>query len=453
MLPQRPLRGFSHPGLAIAAPYVTIAIYPDDYVIYSLPQLVKFARSHSCFYRRWYADVPSHGWQLADLPTVDPAEFWRGADSPDSWPVLTGSIDDGYLFKTGGSTGDGKLSVYTHTEWVTFTRLFGQQLAAWLRPGDRVANLFFAGDMYASFLFIHHALLSSGVPVCELPLTGRIDLATLAGAIATYRATVLAGLPAQFVAFCDWLERNQRILPTVQRLLYGGESLHKDQRERIARVFPSANVASIGCASVDAGLIGISDPRDPPDVHRIFSRHAHLEILDEASGEQIEAPGQPGLLVVTNLFRTLMPIIRFPTGDLASWNGALGEQARAFTLHGRAGTSHWIRVGAISLLPNQVGALVTEHTGTQDWQLHLRRTEMGDELELQIASDHPGIHATGATLGDRLCEAIRPLAAACRNHQIRIRVRVVPVQTLVTHPRSGKRMQVVDHRHMASHIL
>ncbi|WP_196492679.1 phenylacetate--CoA ligase family protein [Burkholderia stagnalis] len=420
----------------------------------SLIELVNFARIHSPFYCRWYSDVPLRGWQFADLPVVDPAAFWRGVDSPDCWPALTGPIGDGYLFKTGGSSGDGKLSVYTRAEWATFTLAFGQQLAARLRPGDRVANLFFAGDMYASFLFIHHALRASEVPVCELPLTGQIDPVTLAHSIAMYQVTVLAGLPAQFVAFSDWLERNQLTLPTVQRLLYGGESLHDDQRERIARVFPKATVASIGCASVDAGLIGISNPCDPPGVHRSFADHTHLEILDEASGKRIEAPNQPGLLVVTNLFRTLMPIIRFPTGDLACWHGAPSESTRAFRLHGRAGTSHWIRVGTVSLLPSHIGTLLTEHTGAHDWQLHLRRTTTRDELELQIASDRPEVLSACATLASRLCENIPPLAAACRSNHVQIRVRVVPLHTLATHPRSGKRMQVVDHRHtMSQHVV
>ncbi|WP_230962697.1 hypothetical protein, partial [Burkholderia cepacia] len=63
----------------------------------SLIELVNFARIHSPFYCRWYSDVPLRGWQFADLPVVDPAAFWRGVDSPDCWPALTGPIGDGYL--------------------------------------------------------------------------------------------------------------------------------------------------------------------------------------------------------------------------------------------------------------------------------------------------------------------------------------------------------------------
>ncbi|MFX5046192.1 hypothetical protein ABTC39_20460, partial [Acinetobacter baumannii] len=79
--------------------------------------------------------------------------------------------------------------------------------------------------------------------------------------------------------------------------------------------FPNARIASIGCACVDAGLIGLSTPDCLADEHRVFEPETIVEIIDEATGEPIDEINRSGMLVVTSLTRTLMPLIRYPVGD------------------------------------------------------------------------------------------------------------------------------------------
>ena len=169
--------------------------------------------------------------------------------------MLSGPLADGHVFKTGGSTSDGKLSVFRRDEWQAFVRAFGQGLGRQLLPGDRVANLFFAGDLYTSLLFIHGALSHSPAPVVEFPFTCNVEDAALADAIDTLDINVLAGVPVQLVRFASWLQQ-AAALTGVRCLLYGGESLFAEQLALLGRVFPNARIGSIGCASVDAGLIG-----------------------------------------------------------------------------------------------------------------------------------------------------------------------------------------------------
>lgn len=146
-----------------------------DTAVLSLEQLVEFARRHSSYYARHYRQVPHSGWQISDLPLVNPRDYWEGSSELTNWPVLTGPFTDGIVFKTGGTTGASKLSIYTRSEWRTFVTSFGRNLASQLQPGDRVANLFFAGDLYSSFLFIHDALAHMDIPVCEYPFSGAME--------------------------------------------------------------------------------------------------------------------------------------------------------------------------------------------------------------------------------------------------------------------------------------
>ncbi|WP_137939917.1 phenylacetate--CoA ligase family protein [Chitinivorax sp. B] len=412
-----------------------------------LASIVRHARLHAPYYRQLYAHLPESDWQLSDLPLIEPETFWADAADIDHWPVLTGPILDGHVFKTGGSTSEGKLSIYSREEWQQFIHRFGQGLGKQLKAGDRVANLFFAGDLYTSFLFIHGSLSHSPVPVCEFPFTGAVDDATLADAINQYGITVLACVPAQLLRFASWLNQVGRQLPGIRCILYGGESLFDDQRPLLDRVFPNARTASIGCASVDAGLIGASLPDCTSGEHRVFDGDTLVEIIDEATGQPITAMNQVGMLVVTNLQRRLMPILRYPTGDLACWRETVGTPQRKFALCGRASQGHRLRVGTLSLFPAEIGKLIAAHAGHTPWQLHLSRSAGVDTLTLRLADDAGQALPPRAELQTALQITLPALAEALLQGQVIVQVHYLPSSTLATHPRSGKLLRIVDERH------
>lgn len=335
-------------------------------------------RQHARFYAEHYRALPERGWRWLDLPVIDPANYWRHALS--SWPVLTGPIRDGHMFKTGGSSGDGKLSVFTRAEWSDFVRCFGAALGTRPSPGDRVANLFFAGDLYTSFLFIHGALAQAPVVVCEYPFTGAIEPAALAHAVEQHQINVLACVPAQLMRFASHLWRCGQVLPGVTTILYGGESLFADQIPVLKHSFPNAHIASIGCASVDAGLVGASLPDCALGERRVFDTDTIIEILDEACGLPLEHPGQNGLLVVTSLKRRLMPLIRYPTGDLAAWCEPAGGAGRKFVLRCRASQGRRVRGGTLSLFPE-------EKRWTQDASIEQYRPKGKGVCERRPASE------------------------------------------------------------------
>ncbi|KVW63341.1 phenylacetate--CoA ligase family protein [Burkholderia ubonensis] len=404
--------------------------------------LVEHARAHSPHYRALYRALPAHGWRLTDLPPTNPADYWRDSQDLAHWPVLTAALDDAHVFKTGGSTGDGKLSVFSRAEWRAFVQAFGAGLASQLRDGDRVANLFFAGDLYTSLLFIHGALSHAPVALVEYPFTCLVDHNVLATAIRQHRINVLAGVPAQLLRFAHYLAERGHTLPDVRTVLYGGESLFDEQIELLAQVLPLARFGSVGCASVDAGLIGYADPACGHGEHRVFDHDSMIEIIDEDSGEPIDEAGRPGILLITNLQRRLMPVIRYPSGDFACWREPPGP-ARKFALLGRATHAHRIRVGTLSLFPEELGRALDEACALLGWQLELSRVDRVDCLTLLLAARAP---LDLARIRDAVLAAQPAIAAQCAGHQLRVTLRQTPLAQMLTHPRSGKLLRIVDRR-------
>ncbi|WP_177426697.1 MULTISPECIES: hypothetical protein [unclassified Pseudomonas] len=142
---------------------------------YSLEQLLPYIRQHSNFYRKHLQHLPAEGITLKDLPLTNVADYWADSNDLNHWPVLTGNIEDALVFKTGGSTSQGKLTVYSTREWQALVSTFGNSVSSQLKDGDRVANLFFSGDLYASFLFIHDSLAHVKRSICEFPFTGEVS--------------------------------------------------------------------------------------------------------------------------------------------------------------------------------------------------------------------------------------------------------------------------------------
>ncbi|WP_085611702.1 MULTISPECIES: phenylacetate--CoA ligase family protein [unclassified Pseudomonas] len=413
-----------------------------------LNELVAFARRHSSFYAGHFADVPEHVTSLAELPVIDPAAYWEGSQDLDHWPALTGSLENALVFKTGGTTSAGKFSIFRRQEWQTLVTDFGRSLSGQLNAGDRIANLFFAGDLYASFIFTHDALAHVETDIVEFPFTGHVDSAILADAVVRHRINVLAGLPAHLLTFAAWLEQHGRVLEGVTTLLYAGESLFPAQLRRLGRIFPGARIASLGYASVDAGFIGASQRDCALGEHHAADNHSVLEILDEETGEVIDGCNRVGRLVVTNMTRRLMPLIRYPVGDRACWREPGNVPRRKFALMGRCADSQRVRVGILTLLPQAIGQTVQQITGSEDWQLVIEQEGTRDILRLRWVPDALSAMAEQADrlLHRALIEDYPLIEELSTGHLLELQIRRCTIQSLSRHPRSGKQQRVVDLR-------
>lgn len=412
-----------------------------------LPELIRFARHNSPFYRELYARLPRHVAHLTDLPVVPQADFWR-ANSPRDNRLLTAPLDEAVVFRSGGTTGSPKFSYYTRTEWREFTTAFGAGLVhAGLRPGHRVADLFYAGDLYASFSFILDSLHRSPVANVRLPLGGAAPWESTVATLEDFRVQVVAGTPTTLCSLAERLTGAGRSLPDVELLFFGGECLFADQLPLLAGAFPNAQVRSLGYASVDAGLLGEAVPGGDPRVHRVFTPYTMVEILDEESDRPVTGDGVPGRLVVTDLRRRLMPVIRYPAGDRAEW---VDREAGVFRILGRA--EEGVRVGPVSLYTQDVHDIVMsadtagEVTGLQ---LVVRRSDGRDGLVLRLATGEPG--DGNAALADAVAAAIleqRPLYrhATAAGHVNPLAVQWVRHRDLAVNSRSGKLIRVVDER-------
>ncbi len=320
---------------------------------YSVSEIISFAREHSTYYADLYKDVPQNA-SLKELPLVDQKHFWAHCDK-DGGTVATGKHTDGQVFKSGGTTGAPKYSLYTAEEWQTMCECSGSVLAkGGLTNGTKIANLFYAGGLYASFLYTYSMLYFAPAKTVVYNLSGNISIEEMVDTILNHKINCLAGLPSILTKIVAYIEEHQLTGFAVDTVYFAGETLFLDQREKISNVFGrEIDFRSIFYASNDGGPIGYYTKDCGFNEHRIMSDLTVLELVDPDTGEVITEMNRPGVVYITSLFKSLIPLIRYPAGDMAEYTEPEGTPDRKFRILGRSDVA--ARAGYVTLSPQDVG--------------------------------------------------------------------------------------------------
>ena len=145
----------------------------------------------------------------------------------------------------------------------------------------------------------------------------------------------------------------------VDTIYFAGETLYQDQRDRISKVFgKDIEFRSIFYASNDGGPIGYFTKDCGFNEHRIMSDLTYMELIDPDTGEVITEPNKPGVIYITSLFKTLIPLIRYPAGDMGEYTEPEGVPDRKFRILGRSDVA--ARAGYVSLYPQDVGSSLNQ---------------------------------------------------------------------------------------------
>ena len=417
-------------------------------ITYSLDELVALARRNAPFYQQFYAHLPEHP-SLTDLPVLDTTKFWE-AHARNPREILTGPLEGGVVLNSGGSTGAPKFSYFLDEEGDTSVALTARGLEnAGLRDGDRVANLFAAGYLYASFFLIWEALKQTSAKVMQFPIGYFVPVPDAARLIAGFKVNVWAGFPTHIMNLVSHLEKEKMDDVQVSRILFGGEPFTPDQRRHLASRFPGVEIRSVSYASVDGGVIAFAPPEGKSGEHQVADGAALVEIHDEETGEVIEEPGRPGKIIFTNLTRRLMPMLRYPTGDRGQWCEPPGR-GRRFLLLGR--TEESVRLATFNVTVPEVIQMIEPFRAALEihqFQLVVTQEDERDSLTIRLASAAPqtardsgGKEIAAAFLQQKpiLAEAmvkgvVRPLA-----------IEWVEPTRLEVNPRTGKTPVVIDRR-------
>lgn len=254
-----------------------------------------------------------------------------------------------HIYSGGSSSGKPGLSVYTYADFRTHMRRAGEGLVAAgldVRT-DRVANLFFAGEMYSGFYYGHGLLEEIGA--ATLPIATSNKYEHNARMIAAHQANSLMGMPSTIWQMFQRAGHILREYGGIRKIFYGGEHFGAEQRRYLQDHFGIELIRSFVYACTDLGTLGHQCSHAEGSVHHLFDDLVTLEILDVDSDRTVPR-GEAGRLIFTPHTRSAPDIARYEQGDLGRWvdgECGCGRRTPRFELLGRTGDV--VRIGTTLL--------------------------------------------------------------------------------------------------------
>ena len=296
------------------------------------------------------------------------------------------------LHQTSGTTGQPQPWLDTAESWAWFGRCWQTIYErAGVERGD-VAAFPFSFGPFIGFWAAHDGAAAAGIRTLTL---GGLSTEQRLREIVRHAATVVCCTPTYGLRMAEVAAASGVDLAgsAVHPLIVAGEPGGQIPavRERLEAAFGAVVLDHWGMS--DVGSLGI-EPRDDRGHLVLLGDDCLPEVIDPATGEDVGV-GQTGELVITNLGRTGMPVLRYRTGDLvtlAEPDPATGWMRLTGGVRGRADDMLVIRGN--NVFPSSVEAIVREHTGVAEFRLRVQTRRSMPHLRIEI-EPQPSLTAAG----------------------------------------------------------
>jgi phenylacetate-CoA ligase len=350
---------------------------------------------------RFYADRLKHAERFQDIPFTTKQQLVEDqANCPPFGTNLTFPLENyTRIHQTSGTAGKPILWLDTPESWDWWLRCWAEVFkGAGVRRGDRVYVAFSFGPFIGFWAAFEAAQ--------------RMGLMTISGggqsteqrlqSILHREATVLVCTPTYALRLAD-AAREQGVdirRSAIRTTIHAGEpgAGIAETRKRIQESFGAKTFDHVGMTEM--GAYGF-ECEEQSGLH-VNEDEFITEMIDPATLAEIE-DGQKGELVLTNLGRVGMPLIRYRTGDLGVISrepcrcGRRGARLVGGVL-GRA--DDMITIRGINIFPSAVENIVRRYPEIVEFAIEVYRHRQMHELRLKV-------EITGAPKGviDRLAQA------------------------------------------------
>lgn len=297
-----------------------------EYQLNELRKILMLAYERTEFYRRMFDSVgfrPGDMKALDDmnqLPTIDKQVVIDNLSD-----MCTKSVDDRDVdFGSTGGTSGTPLHFYINTNRSSVE--YAYLTMSWERAGyklgmpmavlrGRIVNPDRNGFRHEYDPILRHHYYSSFHMSDE-------NMKRYLKHIATIGPCFLHVYPSNIAALARFILRNGTHAPkNIRGIIAESEIVYPKQRQMVEEVF---GCRFFSCYGQSEKLVLAAGCEKSDDYH-VWSTYGYFELLDD-NGNPVTTPGQRGEIVGTGFINTVMPFIRYRTGDWATY---VGERCEA----------------------------------------------------------------------------------------------------------------------------
>lgn len=312
-------------------------------------------------------------------------------------------LDEYHAIASGGSSGQRGVYVYDWAGWATYYLSAARHIASdrlhdpVLAAAPRVEAVIAADKPSHGSSALHQTFSNPAITSVRIPISS--PMSEIVARLNDLRPTALRGYPSA-LDLLGFEARAGRLRIAPLRLRCVGEAILPEVRDRLERTW-RAPVHSQWVAS-ETGTLGYSCPRG-----RGLHLNDDLVIVEPVDGDgRPVPPGQQSAKVyVTNLYNTLLPLIRFEVTDEVTVHGGACPCGSAHTwiddVHGRLDDS-LTYPGGVTVHPFVVGSPLGRQRNIAEYQVH--QTPRGVTILFRPVGE-VDLHAVHAEVVARLAGA------------------------------------------------
>ncbi|MBU2574851.1 MAG: hypothetical protein KKH28_12320 [Elusimicrobia bacterium] len=353
-----------------------------------------------------------------------------------------GAITGGYVARSGGSTGAPKFSIYDGRDWEEMIgHAVGILRACGLKPGDRLANCFMAGDLYGGFVSFDHINCRAGA--VTFAFAGEVRPGMFADVWKKFSINAIEGVPSSMMPCLRKAKELQPAL-TLETVIFAGSPLSETDRAWLKSALKVNRVSSVIGAN-DGGQIAYQCPELSGAFHHTADEFNYLEIVD---GKGRGVPdGTPGRILITSLLKFAFPLIRYDAGDLGRLvpgKCACGRTGRVLEFLGKSGDE--IVIGCLNLQYRDIRSALKKFSFTE-LQAAAKNSVNGEILALRLETPEFSSKTLKSGIYNGVLEGLPALKSRLESGGVyKLEIELHKPGSLPRIPRSRKVKNVIDER-------
>ena len=412
-----------------------------------LLKMVRTAYEKVPFYKRKFDEI---GLQPGDIHSIDDITklpFTVKTDLRDNYPFGLFAVPQGELVRihaSSGTTGNPTVVGYTREDLDNWAEQVARVVVAAGASDESMVQICFGYGMFTGALGLHYGLERIGATVVP---TSSGNTEKQLKFMRDFGTDTIVATPSYCLYLAEAAREAGEEFPMDRyRLslgLLGSEGCTPEMRDQIESRWGGGFFCTDNYGMSELNGPGMSgECRERAGLH-INEDHFLCEVIDAASGQVLEK-GSTGELVVTNLTKRGLPMLRYRTKDITRIDYspcACGRTtARMHKIIGRS--DDMLKIRGVNVFPSQVeSALINIKHISPHYQLVVRRKGYADTLEVRVE-----------LIDGSLLEKYAELEALQKNIHDRIKAILgIEIAVSLVEPKSierftGKAQRVVDLR-------
>ena len=355
-----------------------------------LRALVDYCDRNVEFYHNRLSEAGVTAEKIKALSDIQYIPYTTKADLRDTYPFGMFSVpmkDIVRVHASSGTTGNPTVVGYTREDLDNWSEQVARLVVAAGASDESIVQICFGYGMFTGALGLHYGLERIGATVVP---TSSGNTEKQLKFMRDFGTDTIVATPSYCMYLAEAAQESAGHFPMEQyrlRLgLLGSEGSTPEMRKQIEQRWGGGFFATDNYGMSELNGPGMSGECRERDGLHICEDHFLCEVIDAASGQVLE-PGSTGELVVTNLTKRGIPMLRYRTKDITRINYepcACGRTtARMHKVIGR--TDDMLKIRGVNVFPTQVeSALIGISQISPHYQLVVRRKNFADTLEVRV---------------------------------------------------------------------